>query len=69
MPNMEQIKDGYFNYLVNEILQALYNADDYNCKDFNIVKLDMIVNLNRILRSREDYNNIIEILKKYDKTK
>lgn len=69
MPTMEQIKDGYFNYLVNEMLQALYNADDYKCKDFDLVKLDMIINLNRILRSREDYNNIIKILKKYDKVK
>lgn len=43
MPTMEEIEEGYFNYLVNEMLDALLNADKYNCKDFEIVRLDLIL--------------------------
>ena len=39
MPTMEQIEEGYFNYLANEVLEAIYKADKYDCKDFAAVKL------------------------------
>lgn len=46
--NIEEIKDGYFNYLVNEMLEALMNADGYECKDFLALKLELLVNVNKI---------------------
>lgn len=61
--NIEEIKDGYFNYLVNEMLEALMNADGYECKDFLALKLELLVNVNKIFQSREQYNKIIEILR------
>lgn len=66
---MEEIKDGYFNYLVNEMLEALMNADGYECKDFLVLKLEMIVNINKILQSREQYNKIIQILREDEESK
>ena len=66
---MEEIKDGYFNYLVNVMLEALYNADGYDCKDFNMIKLELIVNLNKIFSSRENYNQVIEVLKEDEQKK
>lgn len=66
---LEEIKDGYFNYLVNEMLEALMNADEYTCKDFLILKMEMIVNINKILQSREQYNKIIQILREDEENK
>lgn len=67
--NMEEIKDGYFNYLVNEMLEAIMNADEYTCKDFLLLKMEMLVNINKMLSSRENYNRIIEMLREYEKTR
>lgn len=61
--NIEEIRDCYFNYLVNAMLEALVQADDYDCKDFNALKLEMMVNINKMLQSREQYNKIIQILR------
>lgn len=65
--NMEEIKDGYFNYLVNEILEALMNADEYTCKDFLALKMEMLVNIHKMLQTREQYEHIIEVLNEDEK--
>lgn len=65
--NMEEIKDGYFNYIVNEILEAIMNADEYTCKDFLALKLELLVNVNKIFQSREQYEHIIEVLNEDEK--
>jgi hypothetical protein len=65
--NMEEIKDGYFNYIVNEILEAIMNADEYTCKDFLTLKMEMLVNIHRMLQSREQYEHIIEVLNEDEK--
>lgn len=67
--NMEEIKDGYFNYLVNEMLEAIMNADEYTCKDFLILKMEMLVNIHRMLSSRDNYNRIIEMLREEEKNR
>lgn len=64
--NMEEYKDCYFNYLANEIIDAIMNADGYDCKDFTALKLEMLVNLRKMLLSRERYNRAIELLREDD---
>lgn len=65
----EEYLDGYFNYIVNEMLEAIMNADEYTCKDFLVLKMEMLVNINKMLSSRENYNRIIEILREEENTR
>lgn len=67
MSDLEQTKDGYFNYLANEILDAILNATDYNCVDYKIIQLDMLINLKELLKSRKDFNDNIKILSLFKK--
>lgn len=67
--NMKDLKDGYFNYLTEEIFKAVYNANRYNCKDFELVKLELLLNLKKFLESREIYNNNISVLRNNEKLK
>ena len=67
MPTMEQINEGYFNYLVNQIFKALDEANDYDCKDFCILKVEVMLKLNRILESKEKLDQVIELLKRDNK--
>lgn len=67
--NLEQINDCYFNYLTDEIFNSLFKAKKYTCKDFEILKLELLLNLRELLKSREDFNKNIKILSKYDKNK
>lgn len=60
---MKEVKDGYFNYLTEEIFKAVYNANRYKCKDFELVKLELLLNLKKFLESREIYNNNICVLR------
>ena len=63
----EEYLDGYFNYIVNEILEAIMNADKYTCKDFLALKMEMLVNIHKMLSSREQYEHIIEVLNQDEK--
>ena len=63
----EEYLDGYFNYIVNEILEAIMNADEYTCKDFLALKMEMLVNIHKMLSSREQYEHIIEVLNEDEK--
>ena len=67
MSDLEQTKDGYFNYLANEILDAILNATDYTCTDYKIVQLDMLLNLKELLKSRKDFEDSIKILSLFKK--
>lgn len=67
MASMNQINEGYFNYLTKEIFKSIDDANDYNCKDFCIVKLELMMNLYKILESKEKFEKILEILNKNDK--
>ena len=65
--NEEDYLDGYFNYIVNEILEAIMNANEYTCKDFLALKMEMLVNIHKMLQTREQYEHIIEVLNKDEK--
>ena len=60
---MEGYKDCYFNYLVEVILDAIDNADKYTCKDFLILKLELVNNLGLLMKSREHYNEAMQTLR------
>lgn len=59
----EEYLDGYFNYLVEVILDAIKNADKYTCKDFLILKLELVNNLALLMKSREHYNEAMQTLR------
>lgn len=70
--SMKEIKDGYFNYLTKEIFKAVYNANKYNCKDFELLKLELLLNLKKFLDNRDIYNENVSILRnneRFNKTK
>ena len=69
MPTMEEIEEGYFNYLVNEMFDALLNADRYNCKDFEIVKLDLMLKLHKIFDSKKGLEEKVKVLSLYERNK
>lgn len=62
MPTMEQIEEGYFNYLANEVLEAIYKADKYDCKDFAAVKLCFYKNMLLLLQNKEKFEENIKVL-------
>ena len=62
---MKQIKDCYFDYLVSEVYKAIYHADRYKCKDFELLKLELLLNLHKLLETRDIYNENIAILHNY----
>lgn len=62
MPTIEQIEEGYFNYLTSEIFKALKKADKYDCKDFYAIKMGLTTNLFEMLKSKEQFEAIIQIL-------
>lgn len=64
---MEEIKDGYFNYLINEMLDALLNANKYNCKDFELLRLDLLLRVHKIFDTRENFEERIKILRLYER--
>lgn len=66
---MKQIKDCYFDYLVDEMYKAIYKADKYNCKDFELLKLELLLNLKKMLETRDIYNENIRILRSHEKLK
>ena len=67
MSNIEEYKDGYFNYLVNLIIDTITSTDAYDCRDFELMKLELIMNIRRMFSSRETYNKNIEILRNSEK--
>ena len=67
MPTMEEINEGYFNYLANEILEAVMNADRYNCKDFEVLKLELLINLHKLMDSKKNFDERIKILSLYER--
>lgn len=62
MPTMEEIEEGYFNYLSNVVLEAIMNADRYDCKDFTAVKLCFYQNMHTLLQNKEQFEKEIKIL-------
>lgn len=64
MPTIEQIEEGYFNYLCNEIFKAIDKAKRYDCKEFQIVKVELMINLHKLLETRENFNEKVKILSK-----
>lgn len=69
MPTMEEIEEGYFNYLVNEMLDALLNADRYNCKDFEIVKLDLMLKVHKIFDTKQGLEEKVKVLSLWERNK
>ena len=50
MPTMEEINEGYFNYLANEIL-----------------KLELLINLHKLMDSKKNFDERIKILSLYER--
>ena len=69
MSNIEEYKDGYFNYLVNLMIETITFTDTYNCRDFELMKLELLMNIRRMFSSRETYNKNIEILRNSEEKK
>ena len=67
MPTMKEINEGYFNYLVNEIFKALDEANEYTCVDFKLLKVELMLNLHRLLQTKESFDEKIKILRLYEK--
>lgn len=65
MPTMEQIEEGYFNYLANEVLEAIYKADRYDCKDFTAIKLSFYKDMLILLQNKEKFEEDIKILNEH----
>lgn len=57
--NIEELKKEYWNYLTTEVIKAINNADDSNIKYLNLMKYDLLVNLNLMLQSEEKFNSIV----------
>jgi len=65
MPTMEQIEEGYFNYLSNEVLEAIMKANRYDCKDFTAIKLCFYRNMFNLLKNKEEFEENIRILSEH----
>lgn len=64
---MEQIEEGYFNYLVNEVLETIMKSNRYNCKDFTAIKLCFYKNMFNLLINKEKYDKYMDLLNEYDR--
>jgi hypothetical protein len=62
MPTMEEIEEGYFNYLTNVVLEAIFKADRYNCKDFNAMKLCFYQDMFTLLQNKKQFEKDIQLL-------
>ena len=69
MPTIDEIQEGYFNYLVNVVLNAVSEADGYDCVDFTITKVELLINLKKLLESKKSFNEKIKILSLYERNK
>lgn len=66
MPTMEQIEEGYFNYLSNEVLEAIMKANRYDCKDFTAIKLCFYKNMFNLLKNKEEFDKYMQVLGEYN---
>lgn len=66
---MEQIEEGYFNYLANEVLEAIYKANRYNCKDFVAIKLSFYKDMLLLLQNKEKFEEDIKVLQLHNGNK
>ena len=64
---LDEILDCYFDYLVKVMIDAIEKADRYNCIDFELLRTELMMNLTRMLSSREQYEHIIEVLNEDEK--
>lgn len=67
--NMKTREEGYFTYLTREMINALVKAEDYTCKDFVALKLELIINLHKVFESKEKFDEVMRILYEYEKVK
>lgn len=65
--NMKIREEGYFNYLANEMISSVIKAEDYTCKDFVALKLELIINLHKLFESKDSFEEAIKMLIKKDK--
>ena len=69
MLTMEQIKEEYFNYLANEVLEAIYKANRYDCKDFTAIKLSFYKDMLILLQNKEKFEEDIKVLQLHNGNK
>lgn len=65
MSTMKEIEDGYFNYLTNVVLDAIFKANKYNCRDFNAIKLSFYQDMYTLLKNKEQFEENIKILNEH----
>lgn len=66
MPTMEQIEEGYYNYLSSEVLEAIMKANRYDCKDFTAIKLCFYRNMFNLLKNKEKFDEYMRVLDEYN---
>lgn len=67
--NMKIREEGYFAYLTREMINALVKSEDYSCKDFVALKLELLMNLHKIFESKEKFDEVIRNLYEHEKVK
>lgn len=67
--NMKIREEGYFTYLTREMINALVKSEDYSCKDFVALKLELLMNLHKIFESKEKFDEVIRNLYESEKKK
>ena len=67
--NMKIREEGYFTYLTREMINALIKSEDYSCKDFVKLKLELLMNLHKIFESKEKFDEVMRILYESEKKK
>lgn len=67
--NMKIREEGYFTYLTREMINALVKSEDYSCKDFVALKLELLMNLHKIFESKEKFDEVMRILYEHEKVK
>ena len=67
--NMKTREEGYFTYLTREMINALVKSEDYSCKDFVALKLELLMNLHKLFESKEKFDEVMRILNESEKIK
>lgn len=62
---MEELREEYWKYIRNTIIEAIENVEDYSKIDYMIIKLNLLANMNLMLDSEKEYNDSIEVLRLY----
>ena len=60
---MEEIKDCYYIHLYNRLINFLALCQDYDCKDFEDVKQQMIDDLKSLMQDKATFESLADALR------